>query len=76
YVDCGVTLCHGGSQVCSTPTVIDPVCCSIKCEAFEDNEACEEEVYKCDTNGKWSPSLPFCVTPGSGLQLVARPQGI
>ncbi|GFY70690.1 uncharacterized protein TNIN_134571 [Trichonephila inaurata madagascariensis] len=76
YVDCGVTLCYGGSQVCSTPTVTDPVSCRIKCETFEDNEACEEEEYKCDTNGQWSPSLPFCVTPGSGLQLVERPQGI
>ncbi|GFS73084.1 uncharacterized protein NPIL_48041 [Nephila pilipes] len=76
YVDCGVTLSSSGFQLCSTPTTTEPVSCQIKCDPYEKYKALEKKKYTCDTNGKWSPRLPFCVTPGSGLQLVARPKGI
>ncbi|GBN03736.1 hypothetical protein AVEN_45759-1 [Araneus ventricosus] len=74
YVDCGVTLVCGGAQTCTTPTCSENVRCNIRCDRYEDKSACPERVYECDTDGRWTPPLPFCVVKGSGLQLVSRPR--
>lgn len=75
FIDCTVTLISGGSSKCQSATLEKGPVCTIKCDKYEDKPAVPSKKYKCNIHGKWEPSLPFCAHPGSGLDLLEKPDG-
>ncbi|XP_055932845.1 uncharacterized protein LOC129962871 [Argiope bruennichi] len=67
YVDCTLSLGPGGSMKCYTNFMEHGPICEVECKHYEDKPAVPRKPYQCDETGKWSPSLPFCVTPGSAM---------
>ncbi|XP_015912030.1 uncharacterized protein [Parasteatoda tepidariorum] len=73
FVDCGVTLQPGGKMKCATHFVDKGTSCDISCEHFENRRAVPKKTYRCNIDGNWTPKLPHCARPGSGIILVPEP---